>query len=115
MSLLAALGALIVTGAPTAAVAAIGVFLARGLAWSVLPVVSAVWINRATASETRATVQSFLGQATAAGQILGGLLLGAVSAAAGLTAAIALATALFAASGIVILRGGAAPGRPTST
>ena len=115
MSLLAALGALIVTGAPTAAVAAIGVFLARGLAWSVLPVVSAVWINRATASETRATVQSFLGQATAAGQILGGLLLGAVSAAAGLTAAIALASALFAASGIVILRGGAAPGRPTST
>lgn len=104
MSLLAALGAVLVTVAPGALVGAAGVFLARGLAWSVLPVAGSIWINRVTTGETRATVQSILGQATSAGQILGGLMLGIVAAAAGLTAALALSAALFAASGIGILR-----------
>lgn len=106
MAMVAALGAVVVTIAPNATVGAFGVFLARGLAWSVLPVVTALWINRSTGSETRATVQSFLGQATSAGQILGGLLLGAIATTSGIAAAIGTSAALFAISGVLILRTG---------
>jgi len=112
MSLVAAAGAMVVAVAPTAMIGALGVFLARGLAWSVLPVVSSVWINRSTGSETRATVQSFLGQATSAGQILSGLMLGAIAVALGLAAAIGLSSLLFAVSGLLILRTGKRGERP---
>ncbi|MGH1489272.1 MAG: MFS transporter [Acidimicrobiales bacterium] len=104
MSLLAALGAAVVAGAPLATVAAVGVFLTRGLAWSVIPVVSSIWINRTTTSEARATVQSVLGQAESAGQLAGGLLLGAVAGLVGLAAALATAAILFAICGLLILR-----------
>lgn len=104
-SILAAVGALIVAGAPAASIGAVGVFLARGLAWSALPIVSSIWVNRSTTSEARATVQSFLGQASAAGQIVGGLALGLVSSMAGVPAALVVSALLFAVSGLVILRG----------
>ncbi|MGI9596303.1 MAG: hypothetical protein ACR2QK_09090, partial [Acidimicrobiales bacterium] len=106
MAILAAIGALLVAVAPVAAIGAVGVFLSRGLAWSVLPVVSSVWINRVTESEVRATVQSFLGQATSTGQIAGGLLLGFVTSVSGLPAALGVSAALFACSGLLILRRG---------
>ncbi len=114
MSLLAALGAVLLATGPGALTAAVGVFLARGLAWSVLPVVGSVWINRATEPASRATVQSFLGQATSAGQILGGLLLGVVAANAGIRAALTLSAVLFALSGCLIIAGKNRPGRRSS-
>ncbi len=109
MALLAAAGAAVVAGAPVAMIGAVGVFATRGLAWSVLPVVSSVWVNRATTSEARATVQSVLGQAESAGQLVGGLVLGAVAGLVGLTSALATSAALFALCGLLILRRPPAP------
>ncbi len=108
MALLAATGAMLVAVAPVAAVGAFGVFLTRGLAWSVLPVVGSVWINRSTGGDVRATVQSFLGQAASAGQIIGGLGLGLIAALSDLAVAIGVAAALFLLSGALII------GRPAT-
>ena len=52
------------------------------------------WANRHAMSEVRATVLSFVGQAEASGEILGGLVLGAVAATAGLPTALVIAGAL---------------------
>ncbi len=103
MALVAAVGAVLVAVAPVAAVGAFGVFLSRGLAWSVLPVAGSVWINRMTDGDVRATVQSFLGQATSAGQIAGGLLLGLITVLFDLSVAIGAAAGLFLVSGVLII------------
>lgn len=115
MAGLAALGAVLIAlvgiGDPAPgsvgplALGAAGIVATRGLAWAVLPVAAAVWVNRGTTSATRATVQSFVGQADAAGQIVGGLAIGWVARAAGIPAAVTIAAALFAAAGLVVLTG----------
>ncbi|MEO1064685.1 MAG: MFS transporter [Actinomycetota bacterium] len=49
------------------------------------------WANREATSEVRATVLSFVGQADAGGQIVGGVALGALAATAGLPTALVVA------------------------
>ena len=62
------------------------------------------WANRHATSEVRATVLSFVGQAEASGEILGGLLLGAVAASAGLPTALGIAAALHVVAAVLASR-----------
>jgi len=62
------------------------------------------WTNNYATSEVRATVLSFRAQASAAGEVVGGLLLGAVAQWVSLGLAFGLAALLMAASGAQFLR-----------
>ena len=104
LSLVAALGTAIVAMAPSLGPGVVGSFLVRGLAWSVLPVVAEVWVNRQAESESRATVQSFLGQAESMGEIVGGVALGAIARRFDVPLALYGSALLFAASAVFIWR-----------
>ena len=52
--------------APDAVTGGVGRVLAGGVAFGVVRAVSVIWVNRRTASDTRATVHSFLSQAETA-------------------------------------------------
>ncbi len=104
LSIVAALGTAIVAMAPSLGPGVVGSFLVRGLAWSVLPVVAEVWVNRQAESESRATVQSFLGQAESIGEILGGVVLGAIARQFDVPVALYGSALLFAAASVFIWR-----------
>ncbi|MGH7339742.1 MAG: MFS transporter, partial [Candidatus Rokuibacteriota bacterium] len=58
--LVGALGMAVLALAPDAVTGMAGVLLVRGIAWTVTRTVAVIWVNRRTASDVRATVQSFL-------------------------------------------------------
>jgi MFS family permease len=69
---LGALGLLVLAHAPNTATAVVGVLLVGGMSLTVLRVVGAIWVNRRTTDEARATVLSFLAQAEYLGEIVVG-------------------------------------------
>lgn len=89
-----AVGAAVMIGlAATTSVLAIVVvaFVVQAALRSGLRPITTGWANRQATSEVRATVLSFVGQAEAGGEILGGIVLGAVAARTGLPTALVLA------------------------
>jgi MFS family permease len=104
LALLAAMGTVLIATAPSLGPGAVGSLMVRGLAWSVLPVVAEVWVNRQAESESRATVQSFLGQAESIGEIGGGIVLGLVARRFNIPIAMYGSALLFAASAIFVWR-----------
>lgn len=84
-------------------VAAAGLVLQGGLRSALEPVYVA-WGNAHAPSETRATVHSFVGQADAGGEIVGGLLLGWVATASTVPTAMTVSVVLFAAAGLLATR-----------
>lgn len=113
LCLVAALGTAIVAMAPSLGPGVVGSFMVRGLSWSVLPVVAEVWVNRQAESESRATVQSFLGQAESAGEILGGIVLGVVARQFDVPIALYGSALLFAASAVFVWRSRSGAGLAT--
>lgn len=76
-----------------------------------------VWANAHAPAHLRATVLSFVGQANALGEIVGGLALGAVAAAASVSAALVGSTVLTLVAAVICFGGGrpvrvAVPGGP---
>ena len=98
------MGTVIIATAPSLGPGVVGSLMVRGLAWSVLPVVAEVWVNRQAESESRATVQSFLGQAESIGEIGGGIVLGLVARRFNVPIAMYGSAFLFAASAIFVWR-----------
>jgi predicted MFS family arabinose efflux permease len=96
------LGLLVVAVAPVALIGGLGVLLLSGTAGTVTGPVSAVWVNRRTSSDVRATMQSFLSQAQSIGEIGGGFLLAVVAQARGISVTLLAAGALLAATGAMV-------------
>ena len=107
---LAVVGTAVMAAAPEVLSGLAGTFLTRGIAWAVIPVVAATWVNRRATSEVRATVQSFLGQAESIGEISGGIALGAVAETSGIPLAYTFAASLFFLAALLVWRSSA--GRP---
>ncbi len=101
---LAAGGTLFIAFGPGLGGAILGVFLVRGIAWSVIAVVATAWVNRRAPSDARATVNSFLGQAESIGEVNGGIALAIVAQTAGIPTAFVVSAALFAITSIVVMR-----------
>ena len=92
-----AVGAAVMIGlAATTSVLAVVVaaFVAQAALRNTLQPIATGWANRHATTDVRATVLSFVGQAEAAGEIVGGVALGAVAARAGLPTALVLAGVL---------------------
>jgi hypothetical protein len=75
-----------------------------GIAMTVTRAVGAIWVNRRTTSDVRATVQSFLAQVEYAGEILRGVVLGALAQVTTITVTFACSSALIACAGVIIAR-----------
>jgi len=101
---LAVVGSLVLAAAPDVFTGFAGTFLVRGVAFAVIPVVAAMWVNRRATSEVRATVQSFLGQAESVGEISGGIVLGGLAQTAGLPLAFSASATLFFLSAWLVFR-----------
>ena len=103
LMLAAATGAALLGLVAVLPIAAAGLVLQGGLRSSLEPVYTA-WANAHTPPETRATVHSFVGQADAGGEIVGGLGLAWVASATTVPTAMTCSVALFAVAGVVALR-----------
>lgn len=101
---LGAVGVAALALAPDVVTGMAGALLAGGITWSVTRTVGAIWVNRRTTSDVRATVQSFLAQAEYVGEIALGLALGVVAHGAGMPVALLGSCALVAAAGVVVMR-----------
>jgi MFS family permease len=99
-----ALGALLLAVAPDTVIASAGVVLVGGIAQTVTRAVGAIWVNARTASDVRATVQSFLAQVGYIGEILCGTALSFLAQATSIIGALAGAIALIACAGVVVAR-----------
>jgi len=84
------------------ALAGLGLVLQGGFALATEPLVT-TWTNAFTADESRATVHSFIGQAEAFGEILGGILLGVVAQLTTVPTAMTMSVLLFATGGALAL------------
>jgi predicted MFS family arabinose efflux permease len=106
-------GLIVLAYAPDALIGSAGILLASGIASNVTRAVSVIWVNRRTASDIRATVQSFLSQAESVGEIIGGFALAVLAQAAGISAALLTSGALIAVAGamVVLSRTDGATGR----
>lgn len=100
---LGTVGGLLLAYAPSALLGSAGVLLAVGIAHTVPRAVGAIWVNRRTTSDVRATVQSFLAQVQYGGEILGGAALGALAQRTTITGTFACAAVLLTCSGVVVL------------
>ena len=94
--LLAAAATVLLAAAPEIVSGLAAVFLARGVGMRVVPVVASIWVNQRATSNVRATVQSFLGQAEAMGEVGGGIALGIVAQQLGISTALVCSAGLFA-------------------
>lgn len=101
---LAAVATLLLAAAPEIISGLAAVFLARGIGMRVVPVVAAIWVNQRATSDVRATVQSFLGQAEAIGEVGGGIALGIVAQQLGLSTALVCSASLFALTVLLVRR-----------
>lgn len=99
-----ALGLIALACAPGYLIGSAGVLLVGGIAMTVTRAVGAIWVNRRTTGDVRATVQSFLAQAEYGGEILFGVLLGAVAQFTTITVAFACSSALTACAGVMVVR-----------
>jgi MFS family permease len=97
-------GLLTLACAPGYLVGGAGVLLVDGIALTVTRAVGAIWINRRTSSEVRATVHSFLAQAEYGGEIVCGVALGALAQVATIPVAFACSAALIACTGVMVAR-----------
>jgi hypothetical protein len=84
--------------------------LTGGVALTVTRAVGALWVNRRTTSDVRATVQSLLAQAEYIGEILLGVLLGVLAQASTIPVAFVCTSALIACAGVMVVR--SRTGRP---
>ena len=100
---LGAAGLLVLAQAPNAATAAVGILLVGGLSLTVLRVVGAIWVNRRTASDVRATVHSFLAQAEYLGEIFVGFGLAFLARTTTVTVALTAAALIMMATGALVL------------
>jgi hypothetical protein len=71
---------------------------------TVTSAVGEIWVNRRTTSDVRATVQSFLAQVEYGGEILFGLMLGAIAQFTTIPVAFACSSALIAGAGVMVVR-----------
>lgn len=101
-----AVGLLVLGGAPDEVSASVGVLLAAGIALPLTRTIGAIWVNRLTSTEVRATVHSILAQAEYVGAILGGVGAAAVVRFAGLTPALLACAGLFAIALLLVQRFG---------
>ena len=97
-----ALGVVVLAQVDVLAIAALALVLQGGFFAATEPLVT-TWTNAFAAERSRATIHSFIGQAEALGEIVGGLALGAVASASGVSAAMTGSAILFALSAAVIL------------
>ena len=84
-------------------IAALGLVFQGGLHLATTPLAT-TWTNTFAPSASRATVHSFIGQAEAFGEILGGIALGVVAEVLTVPTAMTLSAALFGVAAVVALR-----------
>ncbi len=111
---LGAVGLLVLAHAPNVTTAAVGVLLVGGLSLTVLRVVGAIWVNRRTASDVRATVHSFLAQAEYLGEIVVGFSLAFLARTTTLTIALTGAALIMTATCLLVSLHRLAPNERTS-
>lgn len=99
-----ALGLIALACAPGYIIGSAGVLLVGGVALTVTRAVGAIWVNRRTTSDVRATMQSFLAQVEYVGEILCGVALGALAQFTTITVAFACSSALIACAGVMVVR-----------
>jgi len=87
-------GVLLLAQMDLLALAGLGLILQGGFFVTTVPLVT-TWANTFASSENRATIHSFVGQAEAFGEIVGGLALGAVAQAFSVPTAMTVSAALF--------------------
>ena len=97
-----ATGVLVLAHVEMLAIAALGLIVQGGLLLSSVPLVT-TWTNNFAPSQARATVHSFIGQAEAFGEILGGIVLGAVAEILTVPTAMTVSALLFALAGVMAL------------
>ncbi len=98
------LGLIALVCAPGYLAGSAGVLLVSGIGMTVTSAVGEIWVNRRTTSDVRATVQSFLAQVEYGGEILFGLMLGAVAQFTTIPVTFACAAALIAGAGVLVVR-----------
>lgn len=96
-----AAGAIVVAAVVPVLVVVVVAFIVQRVCRRGLEPIETAWANRAAQSEVRATVLSFVGQATSLGEISGGVALGLLAEAAGLPSALLVSAALFLAAGVL--------------
>ena len=102
--LVATIGGAIASATSVVVVIAIGYMLQDSMRESVWPVIEG-WANRDAPTEVRATVHSLMGQTTAIGELIGGLMLGLVAEATTIPVSLAIAAGFFGTSTLISTRG----------
>ncbi len=97
------LGIVLLAHADLLVLAALGLILQGGFGFAIAPLVT-TWTNAFAADESRATVHSFMGQAEAFGEIVGGLTLGAVAEFASIPTAMTLSVLLMFGGAMIAAR-----------
>lgn len=98
------LGLLVLACAPGSLIGSAGVLLVGGIALTVTRAVGAIWINRRSSADVRATVQSFLAQVEYSGEILCGVALGALAQNTTIIVAFVCSATLIACAGVLVVR-----------
>ncbi|MDA0270069.1 MAG: MFS transporter [Chloroflexi bacterium] len=106
---LGALGLLLLAHAPNEVVGIAGVVLVGGVALPVTRAVSVIWVNSRATSEVRATMQSFLAQGEALGEISAGVGFALLAQASSVPVVLTASAALVLWAGLLVLRAGATP------
>jgi MFS family permease len=99
-----AFGLAVLAAAPDALTASTGVLLMGGVTMTVTRAVGAIWVNRRTTSDVRATIHSLLAQAEYLGEIVGGFGLALVARSTSISAALVGACALIGLAGLLTAR-----------
>jgi MFS family permease len=107
-----AAGVIALATAPEELSGSAAVLLVAGIAVPLTRTLGTIWVNRQASSDVRATVHSLLAQAEYVGEILCGLALAAIAAAAGLSPALVTCAALFAIAIVLVQRISRAPSLP---
>lgn len=97
-----AVGVVVLAHVELLAIASLGLMLQGGLHLATVPLVT-TWTNHFAPSSSRATVHSFIGQAEAFGEILGGITLGAVAEVFTVPIAMTLSAVLFGVAALTAL------------
>ncbi len=105
-SAVGAFGLLILAITPEKITASFAILFVAGIATPLTGTISAIWVNRQTSDNVRATVHSFLAQAEYLGEILLGIVIALTASQAGISSALITGSALFAVTGLLIWRHG---------
>jgi len=103
-SFVGATGLMVLGYAPGSTVGMAGILLVTGITEPVTRAVSVIWVNQRATSKARATVQSFLSQAEAFGEIGAGALLGALAVAVDMPLILTLSAALLIWASVLVAR-----------